>query len=291
MNLDSSALGTTRRSVPPHTHRAARLRRWMTALALAGAALGALPLAARPAAAQEPAGGEARRWSTRADLERYAAQLEAAAASGRGTNQTRAEAAAIRTRLREGDFPPGTPIVVTPTSTVGMPQEVLQAFQDTLRVRAGRVLQVPGLPDLPLAGVLRSELQTALTEHLARNIRNPSIRAGTFIPVEVSGQASRPGYYTVPSDMLVTELVMHAGGPNGTADLQRSVVKRAGAEIIGSDSLQAAIRSQATLDQIGFQSGDALVIGEKRETNWRTIVSVIGGISSVAYLVLSLTNR
>lgn len=291
MKSDTTSFGTARRSVLRHPHRASRLRRWMTALVLAGSALAAAPLAGASASAQEPAGGEARRWATRPELERYAAQLEAAAASGRGTNQTRAEAAAIRTRLREGDFPPGTPIVVTPTSTVGIPPELLQAFNDTLRVRDGRLLQLPGVPDMSLAGVLRSELQAALVEHLGKIVRNPAVRAGTLIPVEVSGPANRPGYYTVPSDMRVQDLVMHAGGPAGNADLSRTVVKRAGQEIIGRDSLQAAIRSAATLDQIGFQSGDALVLAEKRETNWKTIASAIGVVSSLAWVVLRLTNR
>lgn len=291
MTHDSIHPGAGHRPSPPRAARRARWQRWLFTAALGAGALATSPVAGAALQAQEPAGGEVRRWSTRAELERYAAQLEAAAASGRGTNDTRLEAAALRTRLREGDFPPGTPIVVTPTSTVGIPPEVLQAFQDTLRVREGRVLQLPGLPDMSLQGVLRSELQEALVAHLGRTIRNPAVRAGTLIPVEVAGPANRPGYYTVPSDMRITELVMHAGGPAGNADLSRAVVKRAGQQIIDADSLQAAIRSGATLDQIGFQSGDALVVAEKRETPWKTIMTVVGAVSSVAWLVLRLSNR
>lgn len=291
MTLESFLWGAGHRSSPAVPPRRARSRRWLLALALGAGALFATPAAGPALQAQEPADAEPRRWATRAELERQAAQLEAAAATGRGTNETRAEAVAIRTRLREGDFPAGTPIVVSPTSTVGIPPELLEAFKDTLRVREGSVLQLPGVPDLSLRGVLRAELQEALVTHLGRTIRNPAVRAGTLIPVQVAGPTNRPGFYTVPSDMLITELVMHAGGPAGNADVNRSVVKRGNQEIVGADSLQAAMRAGATLDQIGFQSGDALVVAEKRERPWRTIITVVGAVSSVAYLLLRLSDR
>ena len=56
-------------------------------------------------------------------------------------------------------------------NVVGQP-----AFSDTFVVALGRILTLPGLPDIPLQGVLRSEAQEYLTKQLSRYIREPQVR-------------------------------------------------------------------------------------------------------------------
>lgn len=261
----------------------------LTSRRLATTAVTLLLALSGSAAAQEPVGVDLQGYVTRAELEAYAVRVERAAAQG-GGDQQRAEAAALRERLREGDFKPGDRIVLSTVNSLLLPEQMVAALNDTLVVRQGLALQIPGLKDLSLAGVLRSELQETVRDHVEQTLRNPSIRADVLMQVQVSGPVGRPGFYSVSPDLLVSDAIMHAGGPAGSADVSRTVVKRAGEEVIGRDSLQAAIRGGATLDRIDLRAGDEIAMGERRRTNWQMILQVVGVVSSVTYLVLRFTR-
>jgi hypothetical protein len=112
-----------------------------------------------------------------------AAQAEqtVASASDAGLRtRKQAEAEMLRARLRDGDFNVGDRIYVEMRGGQ-------QPFADSVTVRPGRVISLPDMPDIPLQGVLRSELQDHLTREVGRYIRNPDVRARTFIRVAVLG--------------------------------------------------------------------------------------------------------
>ncbi|HEY0971421.1 MAG TPA: hypothetical protein VGE02_10695 [Gemmatimonadales bacterium] len=228
------------------------------------------------AATREPQG-----YVTRAELETQLARLE-----GPGTPvDQRAQAAAIRERLREGDFTVGDRIVLTSTS-FNLPEQLASALNAAYTVRDGKVLRIPQLGDLSLQGVLRSELDSAVNAHVARSLRNVTVRAEPTIQVMVTGPVQRPGYHSAAPDMTITEVLMGAAVPTAGADLSKTVVKRAGEEIIDADSLSAAIRSGATLDRIDFQSGDEFALVARRErSKWQLFLQVVGVVSSVASLI------
>ena len=79
------------------------------------------------------------------------------------------QAQVVRKRLAEGDFQPGHRILLFVDSDT--------ALSDTFTVRADQKLLLPNLPEISLAGVLDSELQSYLETQLARYIRNPNVRA------------------------------------------------------------------------------------------------------------------
>lgn len=257
----------------------------IVSLGLLAATIGTL--AAHDVAAQ---GSPGRVLVTRPELEALAASVERAAASG-GGDQQRAEAAALRERLREGDFKVGDKIVLHTDNTFGLPDQTLALLNDTVVVREARVIRMPNMSDLSLAGVLRSELDSVLNAHVARYLRNVRIHAEPLVQVLVSGPVGRPGYLYLAPDMLLAD-VLNQAGPSSGADLTRTEVKRIGKVVVKRDSLQAAIRSGATLDRMDLESGDELAVAERKPPrDWKTYLGVVSAVGSLSYLILRLTGR
>jgi protein involved in polysaccharide export with SLBB domain len=159
-----------------------------------------------------------------------------------------------------------------------------QTISDTVVVRDGLVLRLVGLGDISLAGVKRSDAQKYLTQQIGKFIRDPIVHATPLVRIAVLGQVGKPGFYTMPSDILLSDVVMRAGGPTGAADLNRTVVKRGSEEVISKDQVASALSSGMTLDQLHIAPGDEMVVGEKPGSSFDTILKVLG----IAVPVLSL---
>ena len=193
------------------------------------------------------------------------------------------EARLIEVRLREGDFQVGDRIFL----------RVLEdtALTDTFAVRAGKVLQLPLVPEIPLAGVLRAELQPYLTEKIGQYVRNPTVEATPLLRIAVLGGVGRPGYYNVPADILLSDALMLAGGPAGNMRLDKSKVQRLGSEIYDADAVQVALNQGVTLDRMNLIGGDAIEIGQDKlgrtETTLR-MVSLLVGIPLSIYALVSI---
>jgi polysaccharide export outer membrane protein len=213
---------------------------------------------------------------TRADLQDLLRRLEDAAASSTYSqplrDQARLQAQQIRTRLAEGDFQVG--------DRIGLSVEGEATLTDTFTVMDGRRLRLPTLGDVALAGVLRSELEDHLRSVLGQYLRNPVIRARSFIRISLMGEVAHPGYYVVPTDMVLSDALMLAGGPSGSAKLPALRVERSGRAVWADAPLQQAIAQGRTLDQLGLQAGDQVVVPRKgggffSESTVRTIGLII----------------
>jgi protein involved in polysaccharide export with SLBB domain len=197
--------------------------------------------------------------------------------SGRLRAAKRAEAELVRQRLTEGDLQVGDQLNLF---VVNEPN-----YSKTFVVAAGRVLVLPGLPEIPLRGILRSELQSYLTEKLKAYIREPEVRAETLIRLSIFGAVGSPGFYQVPAINLAGDAIMAAGGPSANADPSKTVIRRAGVEIWTRDAFQEALIQGLTLDQLNLRAGDELFIGERSRTNLLTVVPVITGVASLVFLL------
>jgi protein involved in polysaccharide export with SLBB domain len=247
-------------------------------------AIGAVALVGAGSGAQAPSAGDAGRpGATRSELERLAARAEAAASADTAktlsSEQRRREAGALRERLREGDFRPGDHVVLTvPTDS---------ALSDTFVVRAGGpdgpVLRLPNLPEIPLRGVLRSELQAHLLAHVGRFLRDTVMRAAALVPIGVLGELARPGYHRVLIDLPFTDIIMAAGGPTPSADLTRVTVRRGSREILSRAAVRAAMATGLTLDELGLAPGDEVLVVARRERKWPTILSTVSVASSILW--------
>jgi protein involved in polysaccharide export with SLBB domain len=220
--------------------------------------------------------------ATRAELEAALIELEKYAASSgyssRLRNEKAREAAMIKTRLADGDLQVGDQIDI---------QVIGQAvFSDSFMVSSGRVLTLPGLPDIPLKGVLRSEAREYLTAQLGKYIKDPQIRVSTKIRLSVFGSVGRPGFYQIPADVLATDAIMIAGGPAADVDMGRVFVRRGTTDIWPSDVLQEAMRRGLTLDQLNLQAGDELVVDPRKRPgafSFTTAMGIFGGLASSVY--------
>ncbi len=222
--------------------------------------------------------------ASRAELQASLVELEQYIASpgysGRLRGEKRREAAMIRARLEDGDLQVGDQIDL---SVVG--ETALTAI---FPVVAGRILSLPGLPEIPLNGVLRSETKDYLTAQIGKYIREPQVRVRTMIRVSVYGSVRNPGFYQVPADALASDAFMSAGGANADVDPNKAFVRRSGEEIWPKDAFRDAMQKGLTLDQLNLRAGDELVLDPKRRGagfNPYVIIGALGAVSTTIYLL------
>jgi len=267
----ATALGAdmlTPRSIAQAFDAPTWIRRTLAALLL-------LPLWGLPAAAQ---GYEAMQpMATRSELSAMADRL------ARGSESDRNKASALRTRLRDGDFRAGDRIRLVIEGNVTQ--------DDTVSVIAGSKVLLKDIGEVPLAGVLRSELQDHVTKQLSRYIKDVRVRTTPLVRLSVLGPVAKPGFFYVPSDIPATEAIMRAGGPTGNADLNKSVIRRGTAELYDSRNTRTALNQGLTLDQLSLRDGDSIEVGEKSTGGWAKIASIIGVVTSLAWAIAYVGRR
>ncbi|MDZ7778640.1 MAG: polysaccharide biosynthesis/export family protein [Gemmatimonadota bacterium] len=224
---------------------------------------------------------------TRADLERLVEFYDEVLASPAYSDRVKREASSsierVRARLRNGDFRVGDRIVL---SVQGEPQ-----LPDTVAVESGPKIVLPLFGEIPLDGVLRSEIEEHLTRELGEFIRDPVVRAQGLMRLSIQGQVGSPGFYVVPAESLVTDALMVAGGPGGSADLESLRIERGSERLIGGDQLREAMREGRTLDQLNLQAGDQIVLPEETSSVWGTIGRVMLGAVPGALLAVLIGRR
>jgi len=210
--------------------------------------------------------------ATRAELTALATRMEGGSAS------ERTQAAALRTRLRDGDFRAGDRLSLVIEGNV--------TLADTaVAVASGPKVTLPDIGDIPLAGVLRSELQDHMKTQIARYVKDARVRATPLVRVSVLGPVGRPGFYFMPADIPISDAVMRAGGPAGSADLSRSVIRRGSDELYNKRKTQTAINEGLTLDQLSLRSGDEIVVGSQSNRNWQSVASVVSVVTSLVFAI------
>jgi protein involved in polysaccharide export with SLBB domain len=162
--------------------------------------------------------------------------------------------------------------------------------RDTLIVRTGRILELPGKITVPLAGVLRSELKERVSTEVLKYIRAREIEVTPLTRLGVLGEVARPGYFAFASDTPLSDAIMGAGGPTALADIERSIIRRGTKQFRSSDETRKAIASGLTLDQFGINAGDELVIGKHRDIASGTVLSLIGALASVVTIFVALQH-
>jgi polysaccharide biosynthesis/export protein len=163
-----------------------------------------------------------------------------------------------------------------------------QVFSDTVVVRDGFIIRLPNIGDISVAGVKRSNAESYLTQQIGKYIRNPVVHATPLVRIAILGQVGRPGFYTMPSDVLLSDVVMRAGGPTGNADLNRTVIKRGGQEVISREQVASALTAGMTLDQLHVAPGDQMVVGEKPNSIWGTALTILGVTVPIITLLIYL---
>lgn len=250
-------------------------------LALIGST--ALPLFAQVV----PDGGSIR---SRADLEALLVEYDQVLASPAYSNDLKAEARAraqlIRDRLQNGDFKLGDAVVLRVENEPTLP--------DTVRVQSGPdgpVITLPVFGQIPLRGVLRSEIEARITDALSQFIRDPVVQAEGLMRLSVQGAVLQPGFYVVPADMLISQALMVAGGPVQTAKLDELRIERGPNVLMEGTELQEELRLGTTLDQLNLLAGDQVVLPAETPGGWLARVGLIAGVlTSVTLLIVQVAR-
>lgn len=219
---------------------------------------------------------------SRAELTSAAERADMASSGGDASARMRSSmvAASIRQRLRDGDFQIGDRLVLSFVTDV--------SHLDTLTVRSGRIVELPGKIVVSLTGVLRSEVEDRVSTELLKYVRAEQIEVTPLMRVGVLGDVAHPGFFAFASDIPLTDAIMGAGGPTATADLDRSVVRRGSVVYKSADETRAAIARGLTLDQFGLSAGDELVIGRRPDSRSGAILGLVGGVGTVLTLFVAL---
>jgi hypothetical protein len=242
----------------------ARLGRLLAVLALS------LVLDAGTLAAQSPTNSPL---ATRDDLEAILARSGKAKLSDK-------DRSLIENRLKEGDFQNGDRLIVRVRGD--------SSLSDTFAVRVGQIVNLPDMPPLELRGVLRSEVKERVHTHVAQFIRNPQVEVEPLIRLGLLGQVARPGYYNVRADVPVSEVVMIAGGMSGEADFKKTTAQRGSVELYDRDKIRESMAAGMSLDQLGIQSGDEIVVG-RRSGGFTGALPVITGVAALAAAIIGIS--
>jgi protein involved in polysaccharide export with SLBB domain len=221
------------------------------------------------AAQSAPAAGAQR--AARSELAARLQQLEGLIASaGRADQRSKLQA-------ENGDFKVGDRFVMTVRFD--------SVRVDTASVRDSLVVSILNLPDLRLQGVLRSELDEKLNQHVARFIRNASVRSNVLTRIAVLGAVRAPGFYYASPDRPVSDILMLAGGPAPEANLGRFELRRGTMTLVDGKRSRELLESGRTLEQLDVQSGDEFRIPMKRKVNWGLVIQLFFIASSLFFAV------
>lgn len=214
-----------------------------------------------------------RAMATRAELEALAAGK-----SGRVSDQ---EIKVIRDRLAHGDLQPGDRIALRVLGE--------QALTDTFTVKPTGGILLPNLGEVPLQGVLRSELNDRLRREIGRFVRNPQLEATALVRVSMLGAVGKPGFYNLPADVLATDAIMAAGGPAKNGDLSKTEIRRGGLLVASKEETGQALQGGASLDQLNVQSGDEITIGTAG-SGVRGVLQTMGLISGALFGIVAFSR-
>jgi protein involved in polysaccharide export with SLBB domain len=146
------------------------------------------------------------------------------------------------------------------------------------------MLRFPGIPDISLQGVLASELEPHLTKSLSVYYKEPKVDATPLVRVSVQGAVGRPGFFVVPVDQALPDVIMLAGGPGAASDLERATVRRGSTTILDRNAMQVALRQGKTVGDVSMREGDMIVVPDKTSRfSWQTIAAAIGAVSGVVW--------
>lgn len=227
---------------------------------------------------------------TRAELEQLLARYQQAGGSDTYSAAFRlraqSEADLVRRRLEQGDFQVGDQVYIVIEGEPPAPNAAV--FPGSLTVGPDRMLAIPGMGELSLQQVLRSELNAVVQRHVARYVKDPVVRTQALVRVAITGQVTRPGFLLLPAESLLADAIMAAGGPLATAGLDRVHVVRGSDRIWDGEVLQQAIADGRTIDQMSLRSGDQLVVPGDASTRSASFLRIATMIPAAIIAVVGL---
>jgi polysaccharide export outer membrane protein len=150
-----------------------------------------------------------------------------------------------------------------------------EQLSDTFTVGPGLLLTLPVIGDIALAGVARSRIEPYLTQALGHYVRHPMVRARALVRIAITGQVTRPGFYAVPTDLVLADAVMLAGGATPDARLDAMRVERGERRLLKAGAIARAVARGMSLDDLDLRAGDRIVV-PRRSGGFEATARVLG---------------
>ncbi|MEW5918150.1 MAG: hypothetical protein AB1762_17240 [Gemmatimonadota bacterium] len=230
--------------------------------------------------------GELRRQMTRAELESALASYEKLAVSTSDSKikeQALGDAAAIRERLRTGDFYPGDRIVIRVLNDT--------TISDTFTVKQGRMIDFQSIPHLALTGVLDSELLGHVRTHIGKYIRDPDVQVTPLVRLQLSGGVGQPGWYQFRTDQTLSDAIMSIGGPGQNSEINKTDILRGGRVLVDRGATARALRSGKTIGDLGLRDGDEVRIAERFVAQTNRLWTILPIVTSLLFTIRFIATR
>ncbi len=166
-------------------------------------------------------------------------------------------------------FAPVDQIPVTPDYLIGPGDQLLIRvwgqinFNAEVTVDRSGVIYLPQVGAIQVAGIPYSDLQKQLRSNIGRIYRNFDLSANLgqlrSIRIFVTGQARRPGTYTVSALSTLISALFATGGPAPDGSLRHIEVRRNGATVTDLDLYALLVRGDKSKD-VPLVSGDVIYI-------------------------------
>jgi polysaccharide export outer membrane protein len=158
-------------------------------------------------------------------------------------------------------------------------------LSDTFTVVSGPAIELPVIGAVSLAGVPRTGVEAHLARELGRYLKNAVVHARALIRLSILGAVARPGFYAVPTDLVLADALMVAGGPTQDARADKLRIHRGGGGgvVWGGPKLQAEIARGATLEELGLRAGDRVEVPKGRDTE--STVRIVGALVTIPIAV------
>lgn len=189
-------------------------------------------------------------------------------------------------RVRAQDAPPVD--AFRPGDRVLLSVDGERTLSDTFTVVTGPAIVLPAIGTVSLAGIHRGDITPYLATTLGRYLRHPVVHARALLRVEVVGEVLRPGFYAMPTDALLSDAMMEAGGLTRDAKFASLSIARQDSVIWEGDRLQSAIVHGRTLDELGLQSGDALIVPRRHDPE--STARIVGILVTLPVAVYGITR-
>lgn len=183
----------------------------------------------------------------------------------------------IGQRLRQGDVTSGDVIQLRVAGE--------DRWTGNFTVNPMTHVELPDVDDLDLSGTLYSEVEETIARQLGRYLREPRIDAEVLKRIGILGAVGNPGFYTVQGDMLVSDVIMTAGGPSGQAKVDEVEFRRQGRDLHHPEQL---VWQNLSLDQLGIQSGDEVYVPAAGRSFPTLVLGVIGSLASLTWVLIRI---
>lgn len=164
-------------------------------------------------------------------------------------------------------FAPVERIPVGPNYTIGPGDEILirtwgQINQNLhLTVDRSGAVYIPQVGEVHVAGLPFSQLQDTLKSHYNYVFKNFDLNVNLgqlrSIQVFVTGEAERPGSYTISSLSTLVNAVFACGGPSAAGSLRHIELRRGSSLVVDFDLYDLLLRGDKSKDAL-LQTGDVI---------------------------------